>query len=573
MAQSLSNLPVSAKVKFGKYSVNGEVAQPIVWTIVAKNHSGYPSNTVTLLTSQLIDRMAFDSLEPGTTIHMINQYGSNRYSLSNIEQWLNSDKGGSEWYVAAHPSDSPPTTGNVTANAYYNKPGFLNAFSEAEKNAIINTTISARIPDFIGSTPDTITRKVFLASGAEVGIEDVSYSGEGNRWSHFSGYSRQTSLTKQAQTNLPSEALPNPVESPIYWWLRTAKLDYAYYVQCVDASGDSNPYTRANEIAGVRPALNLPSSASVSDTADADGCYTFIWNNAPPAPTTLNVPSPLIKGRSVTISWSPVVDPDDDLVQYLVDTYDGNEWLNSVMLTTYPSYTATINSDVFQVRVRAIDSKGAMSDYITSQEYTVRANTIPMVSAPTLDAGTPQKGFQMMYTVSDPDGDNVTVEEYLDNEVIRSYVLTSPTSALPYFVTISDTAFAKLKNGKHTITIRGTDAYGASRDCVITFIKNISVIEVLTAPMVSETMPKRISLSVSKDIPSNAIFKVEVCNNGNDSKPTWEDATSSVIGAMVHVFENTSKTSAEWAIRIKVSVDRNGASGTCHISRIGGNYE
>ena len=40
MAQLLSNLPIGAKVKFGKHSINGETALPITWVVVAKNHTG-----------------------------------------------------------------------------------------------------------------------------------------------------------------------------------------------------------------------------------------------------------------------------------------------------------------------------------------------------------------------------------------------------------------------------------------------------------------------------------------------------------------------------------------------------
>ena len=39
MAQLLSNLPIGAKIKFGKHSVNGETAQPITWLVVSK-HTG-----------------------------------------------------------------------------------------------------------------------------------------------------------------------------------------------------------------------------------------------------------------------------------------------------------------------------------------------------------------------------------------------------------------------------------------------------------------------------------------------------------------------------------------------------
>ncbi len=51
MSQLLSNLPTGAKVKFGKFQVNSETAQPIVWTVVAKNHQctpAYPTNAITL---------------------------------------------------------------------------------------------------------------------------------------------------------------------------------------------------------------------------------------------------------------------------------------------------------------------------------------------------------------------------------------------------------------------------------------------------------------------------------------------------------------------------------------------
>ena len=67
MAQALSNLPIGAKVKFGKHSVNGETAQPITWVVVAKNHTGYPSNSVTLLTEKIIDLRAFDAKEPNNS--------------------------------------------------------------------------------------------------------------------------------------------------------------------------------------------------------------------------------------------------------------------------------------------------------------------------------------------------------------------------------------------------------------------------------------------------------------------------------------------------------------------------
>ena len=62
-------------------------------------------------------------------------------------------------------------------------------------------------------------------------------------------------------------------------------------------------------------------------------------------------------------------------------------------------------------------------------------------------------------------------------------------------------------------------------------------------------------------------------NNGFDTSPTWEDATTSVTGGLVHVFENTTKTGAAWGVIIKVVVTRGEGEGACYVSQIGGNFE
>ena len=86
-------------------------------------------------------------------------------------------------------------------------------------------------------------------------------------------------------------------------------------------------------------------------------------------------------------------------------------------------------------------------------------------------------------------------------------------------------------------------------------------------------MPSRIMLVVTRNIPSTSTFKVEVCNNGYDASPTWEDATDAVASGLVHVFSNKSKTATDWGVLVRVTVERNGATGACYVSAIGGNFE
>ena len=133
MAQSLSNLPIGAKVKFGKHSINGETAQNITWLVVAKNHSGYPTNSVTLLTERIVDMRCFDAAEPTSPNSDVREYGLGRYELSNIRQWLNSNS--DSWYVAKHTYDQTPNGTYTTKRTEYDtRPGFQKYFSSFEIN-------------------------------------------------------------------------------------------------------------------------------------------------------------------------------------------------------------------------------------------------------------------------------------------------------------------------------------------------------------------------------------------------------------------------------------------------------
>jgi hypothetical protein len=85
-------------------------------------------------------------------------------------------------------------------------------------------------------------------------------------------------------------------------------------------------------------------------------------------------------------------------------------------------------------------------------------------------------------------------------------------------------------------------------------------------------------LVVTRNIPSAATFKVEVCNNGFDASPIWEDATDAVQSGLVHVFANTKCDTMQnglqkWGVLVRVTVARNGATGACYVSAIGGNFE
>lgn len=282
MSQALSNLAVGSKVKFGSYSVNGEAAQPIVWTIVAKNHTGYPDNSVTLHTSKIIDIRCIDEKEPNNSNSDRQKNGNGRYSVSNLDQWLNKDSAAGKWYVAAHDADQAPDLDSTVERKrpYAERPGFLNAFTQVEKDAILSTTIQATGQNIDNSQYETIERKVFLPSYTEIGLSNTYAPIEGSTWGYYTdNASRVAYLTQQSFDAIPGYV--STITSPIYWWLRTAIYDDIQFGNTQISATGSSAYTTPNNMGGIRPALNLSNTLKVSDTTDSDGCYTFTWPSHP----------------------------------------------------------------------------------------------------------------------------------------------------------------------------------------------------------------------------------------------------------------------------------------------------
>ncbi len=566
MAQNLSNLPIGAKVKFGKHSVNGETAQPIIWQVVAKNHSGYPSDSVTILAQDIIDLRAVDAIEPYNSNADVRSSGNNDYGLSNIDQWLNKD--GASWYAATHSTDQAPDNSYVSnGTGYTTNPGFLSNFTNAEKNAILSTSIKVAKYNY---TYETLSRKVFLPSVAEVGAS-IGGITDGTLWAHFSTGSKRAVLTSQCYNNTSSTEKPINITAHWMWWLRSANYGGAKSTYVIDQNGSAISGSAYKGSYGIRPALNLLSTLSISDTTDSDGCYTFNWNSAPPVPTTLNVPT-IYGGKAVAISWSKVADPDGHSVTYQLEQSVNGGTFTTIYSGANLSYTTVVayGSTNVQFRLKSMDSMGASSGYITSTSRVVINNNAPVISGSDDNLGTQYVGFTHSYTVSDTDSYPITVTEAIDGVQIRSYVATQDTG---HVFNVAGDTWTALANGNHTMTITATDGIDSSTR-TYTFIKSVSSFTIQNAtPMVASTRPTRIKVSVTKTMPPEATFKVEVCNNGYDGSPTWEDATSSVNGGLVHLFSNTAKTAANWGVLIKVTVIRNGGSGACYVTSIGGNFE
>ena len=568
MAQSLSNLPIGAKIKFGKYSVNGETAQDIIWVVAAKNHRNYPADSITCLTEKIIDLRAADAAEPNN-FGDIRTEGNGDYGLSNIDQWLNKDA--TNWYQAAHSNDQAPNNTYVQygKTGYDTRPGFLSNFTNDEKNILMSTNLGYIKLNY----ENNITRKVFLPSASEVGLpRDVS---DGVTWEYFTNAeNRKAVLTAQCFNNtLLSAWKPTAITEYWYYWTRSGVTGYPENIWSVGSTGGLSGMAAYAGNYGIRPAINLPSTLSISNTTDSDGCYKVTRNSAPPVPTTLNVPT-IYGGKAMSISWSKVTDPDGDNVTYQLESSVNGGEFTTLYSGANLSYTTTVayGSTSVQFRVKAIDPDGESSGYITSTSRTVINNTAPSISGSNGSLGEQNIEFTQTYKIEDAESNTVTVTEAIDGVQVRSYVVT--LGAINTF-SVTGNTWVKLANGNHTMTITATDGIDSSTR-TYTFVKSVSSLMIQTSPMVASTRPTRIKVSVTKTIPPAATFKIEVCNNGyaSDDNKVWEDATSAMNSGLTHLFDNTDlKDSSQWGVIIRVTVNRNGGSGECHVSAIGGNFE
>ena len=560
MAKLLSSLPVGTSVKFGKHSINGETAQPIVWVIADKNHSGYPSGSVTLMTRRIIDYRPFDAIENGQT-------GNRYFGLSNLHQWLNSSAGAGGWYVATHANDSPPTSSTTTHGTQYQSlPGFLYNFATAERNAILTTTLKVQVE----GGQSNMSTGVFLHSINEAGISTTTPVSDGStKLAYFNNNTTSCGTTQQVYdyTLNPQKQSINSAYSS--YWTRNSWSDRAIIV--ISNGGGSDPQQGS---IGVRPLVNVSGNLEVSDTTDTDGDYTFSLTNAPSAPTNVRVTTTTVyTTKPCTIAWDKSTDPNGDSVRYRVQVYyNGVASGAPIDVGTATTYTlAAVNSGVTSVGfgVDAYDDKGHYSA-ATSVTKTAITNNVPVISGSNSNIGVKSDAFSQTYSVSDADGGSVTVTEYIDNVKIRSYVAT--LNATNTFAVTGNT-WLKLANGIHTLKITATDGIDESTR-TFTFTKTVNTLVVQrVTPLESATKPTRLIVTVVKSIPPEATFKVEACNNGFDTTPTWEDVTSSITSGQTHVFSNTTKTASKWGVNIRVTINRNGGAGACYITEIGGNFE
>lgn len=212
------------------------------------------------------------------------------------------------------------------------------------------------------------------------------------------------------------------------------------------------------------------------------------------------------------------------------------------------------------------------STLVVSDDGTVSTNTAPAINASSTNLGKQNAPFNFAYTVTDADGDALTVTEKLDGKTTATRTGIASGTALTFGQGSTAENFQRILNGSHTIEITANDGK-ESTSLNATFTKSVTSASVtLTTPLAVDGDITVAVLQVTGSIPDDAVFKAEVTNNGKDSSPVWQDATVEVKKGVNIVFTNSEATNGA-AFNFRVSVSR-GASGTGgYIEAISGAFQ
>ena len=551
---------------------------------------------------------------------------------------------------------------NSTIHSYLNST-FLNLFESNIKKAIKQVKLPYRkgsgTSTTVTSGSNGLPAKIFLLSATETSFNFSSYmpSGEGAELAYFKGC---------ADNSADSKRVAYLNGSATYWWLRSPGC-YSFSVAlCVGSNGDWNYYSCSDSY-GIRPALILPSTLLVSDDGtvstntapstpgsisvpssimggtnisiswakssdaesnlagykverstnggsswsqiyqgtatsttnnvafgttsvmyrvkayDTEGLesgwrtssqVTVVNNNAPSAPPSIAVPNDVKGGSTLVISWTAASDSDGNLSGYILErSTDGGSSYTQVYKGNALTYTDTITKgwSTVMYRVKAYDSYNAQSGYTTSTKRTVDNNTTPTITTSSAaNLGTKSSGFTISYSVDDKDaGDTLTVTEKLDGTTKRTYTATRKTTNS---FAVTGEYFQKITNGSHTMTVTVTDGK-ATVTKTFTFTKAVTAASItLAKPMEADAQITLCAITVGGLIPADAVFKVEVTNNGKDSSPVWEDATTEARNGRNHLFTNQTAANG-FAFNFRVTAERGASGESGYIASIQGGFQ
>ena len=187
--------------------------------------------------------------------------------------------------------------------------------------------------------------------------------------------------------------------------------------------------------------------------------------------------------------------------------------------------------------------------------------------------GEKNEPFTLAYTVTDGDGDPMTITEKVNGVALAVRENVATGTELTVQCLSEKALFQQILNGENTLVLEVGDGK-TTTEWTATFTKNVtSAVLSLAQPLTADDTITVAALTLEGSFPPDMSLTVELSNNARDDAPMWENCTDIQRGesrAFVH-HAFTNKTAAKGAaFNYKVTITR-GASGVGgNITMIGG---
>jgi|CZCA01.1.fsa_nt_gi hypothetical protein len=308
-------------------------------------------------------------------------------------------------------------------------------------------------------------------------------------------------------------------------------------------------------------AINTEHTITI-EASDGKGGVTvrtlkFTKTNAPPV---ISGTDTNLGDKNMPFSYTyQVSDPDGDPVT-VVERLNGTALQTRTNVAQNTDLTITIDKETLYslavdtmhtISIEASDDKGNTA-YRNVTFRRVNAAAVIETTTPA-DLGEITAPPTIVYKVSDPEGDSITVTEYLNGQLLRTIEDTEHNAEMA--VTIPWDTWVKLKLQQHTIKVRATDSLGTFSEKTFTFARVEDRIQVsIKNPIETPVALAKVVPVVNAAIPAGYKAVVTVANNAFDEEPTWEDATQEAMAMQAHEFQNNSKTADKWGFSMKIII-------------------
>lgn len=243
------------------------------------------------------------------------------------------------------------------------------------------------------------------------------------------------------------------------------------------------------------------------------------------------------------------------------------------------------NSDwgVFSTRYAYNAYYGYLPCFTLPETLYIDKDGFPTVNQPpeiTSDAGESgvalgekNEPFTLPYTVTDGDGDPMTITEKVNGVALAVRENVASGTELTVQCLSEKALFQQILNGESTLTLEVDDGK-TTTEWTATFTKNVThAVLSLSQPMTADDTITVAALTLEGSFPADMSLTVELSNNARDDAPVWENCTDIQRGESRafahHAFTN--KTAAKGAaFNYKVTITRGESGVGGNITMIGG---